>query len=371
MSKLYNPELYSIIQSDGSADPSEDPHIPKEKLIRYYKLMMLVRIMEERLLALQRQGRIGFYAPSTGQEACHIAAAAAIEERDWIFAQYREPGAILLRGWPLRRFFAQILGNSEDVLKGRQMPVHYGDPDVRFVTPSSPIGTQIPQAVGAAMASKYKGDDVITLVYFGDGATSSNGFHDGMNFAGVFKAPTIFFCQNNQYAISLPVEKQTASETIAIKALAYGIEGIRVDGNDFLAVYKKVKYAADKARSGGGATLIEAFTYRLGPHSSSDDPSRYRESTEEEYWSKKDPIERFEKYLKWKGYIQDEFVMSLRESLKERVNTVFKEAEMVPPPDPSTLFEDVYDYLPWNLQEQRKELLAYAEGEGGKCPWQI
>ena len=364
------PDIYTLIQQDGSVDAELDPNIPKEKLIRYYKIMMLVRVMENRMLTLQRQGRIGFYAPSTGQEACHLAPAAALEDRDWIFPQYREPGVILMRGWPLRRFFAQTLGNKEDVMKGRQMPNHYGDPEMRFVTPSSPIGTQIPQAVGAALAAKLKGDDVVTMTYFGDGATSSNGFHDGMNFAGVLKAPTIFLCQNNQYAISLSVSRQTASETIAIKAKAYGFEGIRVDGNDFLALYKKTKEAADKARSGGGPTLIEAFTYRVGPHSTSDDPTRYRSGEEVEEWRHKDPIERLEKYLKWKGYIQDEFTESLRESLKERVNTVFKEAEMVSFPEPETLFDDVYDRLTWNLEEQKDELLSYALWEGGKCPWQ-
>jgi TPP-dependent pyruvate/acetoin dehydrogenase alpha subunit len=256
-------------------------------------------------------------------------------------------------------------------MKGSQMPDHFGDSEMRFVTPSSPIGTQIPQAVGAAMAARIKGDDVISLVYFGDGATSSNGFHDGLNFAGVFKAPVIFFCQNNQYAISLPFEKQTASENIAIKGQAYGMEGIRVDGNDFPAVYKTVKYAADKARSGGGATLIEAVTYRLGPHSSSDDPSRYRTGAEEKEWWLKDPIIRFEKYLKHKGYITDELTNSLKESIQQKVNSEFREAELVEPPHPATLFDDVYDRMTWNLEEQKEELIHYALGEGGQCPWQI
>ncbi|MCE1248358.1 MAG: pyruvate dehydrogenase (acetyl-transferring) E1 component subunit alpha [Firmicutes bacterium] len=371
MPDLYKPEIISVINDDGYADPAVDPEISNDDLLKYYRLMLLVRIMEENLLDWQRQGRIGFYAPCTGQEACHIAAAAAIEDRDWIFAQYREPGAILLRGWPLRTFFAQTLGNSEDIMKGRQMPDHFGDPEMRFVTPSSPIGTQISQAVGAAMAAKLKGDDVISLVYFGDGATSSSGFHDGLNFAGVFKAPVIFFCQNNQYAISLPLEKQTASENIAIKGQAYGMEGIRVDGNDFPAVYKAVKYAADKARNGGGPTLIEAVTYRLGPHSSSDDPSRYRTRDEEKQWWQKDPIVRFENYLRNKGLLQDDYIESLRASLQTTISETFREAEMVEPPHPETLFDDVYDHLTWNLEEQKQELIHYALGEGGRCPWQI
>lgn len=363
-------DIYSLINPDGSVDPADEPQISREKLLEFHEIMLLVRIMETRMITLQRQGRIGFFAPSTGQEACHLAPAAALEDRDWIFPQYREPGAILYRGWSLRKFFAQTLGNVEDVMKGRQMPNHYGDPEMRFVTPSSPIGTQIPQAVGAALAAKIKGDDVISLVYFGDGATSSNGFHDGMNFAGVLKTPTIFLCQNNQYAISLSVSRQTASETIAIKAKAYGFEGIRVDGNDFLALYKKTKEAADKARAGGGPTLIEAFTYRVGPHSTSDDPGRYREDAEVEEWRLKDPIIRFEKYLKWKGYIDDEYITSLQETLKEKVNTTFKEAELVSFPEPETLFDDVYDRITPNLEEQKKELLSYAVWEGGKCPWQ-
>src|SRR5256886_10146817 len=192
------------------------------------------------------------------------------------------------------------------------MPSHYGSKDVHLVTVSSPVGTQIPQAVAAAWAAKIRKDDIVTLTYFGDGATSEGDFHAAMNFAGVFKPPTIFFCKNNQWAISVPVTRQTASKTLAQKALAYGFDGVRVDGNDLLAVYAVTKAAVDKARSGGGPTMIEAVTYRIGPHSSSDDPTRYRSKEEVDAWAKRDPIERLRKYLELKGLWSKDYEEKLR-----------------------------------------------------------
>src|SRR5256712_11441598 len=226
------------------------------------------------MLSLQRQGRIGFYVPSTGEEAAQVGSAMALEKRDWVFPAYREPGAALWRGFSVATLIAQAYGNAQDPQQGRQMPNHYGARDINYVPVSSPVGTQIPQAVGVAWAAKIRKEDIVTLTYFGDGATSEGDFHAGMNFAGVFKNPTIFFCKNNQWAISVPVSKQTASKTLAQKALAYGFDGVRVDGNDLLAVYAVTKAAADKARSGGGPPMIEAGPHPLGPPSSRGQPTQ-------------------------------------------------------------------------------------------------
>ena len=226
---------------------------------------------------------------------------------------------------------------------------------------SSPVGTQIPQAVGVAWAAKIRKEDIVTLTYFGDGATSEGDFHAGMNFAGVFKTPTIFFCKNNQWAISVPVSKQTASKTLAQKALAYGFDGVRVDGNDLLAVYAVTKAAADKARSGGGPTMIEAVTYRMGPHSSSDDPTRYRSKDEVDTWAKRDPIERMRKYLELKGLWSKDSEDKLRIELEDLLQTTIKEVERSPPPPIETLFTDVYAELTPQLKEQMEAFLASGE----------
>ena len=282
-------ELLQIIKPTGECVETMEPEISKDELRRLYRLMVLARNLDIRAFQLQRQGRIGFYIGCLGQEAAQIGSAYALEPKDWIFPTYREMGTMLQRGVPLQNLMNQYFANAEDLQKGRQLMNFYGSKAANFVTGSAPIATQLPHAVGAALAAKIRGDKIVTLTYFGEGATSANDFHTGMNFAGVYKTPTIFFCQNNQWAISVPVEKQTASESIAIKAQAYGFEGVRVDGNDILAVHRTTKEAADKARAGGGPTLIEAVTYRMGPHSSSDDPKRYRSDQEVEEWQKRGP----------------------------------------------------------------------------------
>jgi len=278
-----------------------------------------------------------------------------------VFPAYREPGAALWRGFSVATLMAQAYGNAKDPQQGRQMPNHYGARDINYVPVSSPVGTQIPQAVGVAWAAKIRKEDIVTLTYFGDGATSESDFHAGMNFAGVFKTPTIFFCKNNQWAISVPVSKQTASKTLAQKALAYGFDGVRVDGNDLLAVYAVTKAAADKARSGGGPTMIEAVTYRMGPHSSSDDPTRYRSKDEVDTWAKRDPIERMRKYLELKGLWSKDSEDKLRVELEDLLQTTIKEVERSPPPPIETLFTDVYAELTPQLKEQMEAFLASGE----------
>jgi len=349
-------ELMQVIKPTGDYVEEIEPAISKNELKRLYKLMVLVRNLDIRGLQLQRQGRIGFFIGSLGQEACQIGSAYALKPEDWIFPAYREIGAVLLRGVTLKEVMNQYFANAEDLEKGRQITNLYGAKSANFVSGSAPIATQLPHAVGAALAAKIRADPIVTLVYFGEGATSENDFHTGMNFAGVFKTPTIFFCQNNHWAISVPVERQTGAETIAIKAKAYGFEGVRVDGNDILAVYRTTKEAVDKARQGGGPTLIEAVTYRLGPHSSSDDPTRYRTQEELEEWQRRDPVTRFRKYLEKKQLWSEADEKNVQEETNREIDEAIAYAEKVPRPGIETLFTDVYAEMPWHLEEQLRDL---------------
>jgi len=349
-------ELLQVIKPTGDYVEEIEPEIEKDELRRLYKLMVLVRNLDIRGLQLQRQGRIGFFIGSLGQEASQIGSAYALKPEDWIFPAYREIGAALLRGVTLKELMNQYFANAEDLEKGRQITNLYGAKSVNFVSGSAPIATQIPHAVGAALAAKIRGDQIVTIVYFGEGASSENDFHSGMNFAGVFKTPTIFFCQNNHWAISVPVERQTAAETIAIKAKAYGFEGVRVDGNDILAVYRAAKDAVEKARKGEGPTLIEAVTYRLGPHSSSDDPTRYRTTEELEAWQRRDPITRFRRYLEKKRLWSESDEKRAQEDANREIDEAVTYAEKVSRPALETLFTDVYADMPWHLEEQLREL---------------
>ena len=336
----------------------ESPPIARETLLRLYREMVRLRTLDERMMMLQRQGRVGFYGACTGQEAATLASAIAFEPGDWIFPALREGGAMLLRGFPLVPYLCQVFGNSGDETKGRQMPSHMASRSVNQVSWSSCIGTQLPQAVGAAMAARIKRDRTVIAAYLGDGATSEGDFHVAMNFAGVFKAPVVFICQNNHWAISVPTSKQTASESIAVKAQAYGFPGAKVDGNDAIEVYLAVQAAIARARSGGGPTLIECETYRIGAHSSSDDPTRYRDEREVEAWRKRDPLEllrgRLQSWGLWAARDEEE----LRASALDEVNRAIAEAERKPPPSRESLFDDVYSNAPWSLREQREELLA-------------
>jgi pyruvate dehydrogenase E1 component alpha subunit/2-oxoisovalerate dehydrogenase E1 component alpha subunit len=273
---------------------------------------------------------------------------------------------MLLRGFPLVPYIAQVFGNSGDLSKGRQMPSHQAGKRVNQVSWSSCIGTQLPQAVGAAWAAKLKGDDTVVMAFLGDGATSSSDFHVAMNFAGVFRAPVVFLCQNNHWSISMPIERQTASGSIAIKASAYGFPGIKVDGNAVEEVYAASAEAIERARRGQGPTLIEAETYRLGAHSSSDDPTRYRDSREVEQWKARDPIEQFKARMIQRKLWSEERDQALRGELLQLVNDAIGEAESKPPPGPETLFDDVYASDPWNLAEQRQEFLASLRRTGPK-----
>jgi pyruvate dehydrogenase E1 component alpha subunit/2-oxoisovalerate dehydrogenase E1 component alpha subunit len=332
--------------------------LPPSGLVDLYRGMLRVRLLDDRMMTLQRQGRIGFYGACPGQEAACIASAYAMEPQDWIFPALREGGAMLLRGFPLVPYIAQLFGNRLDLLKGRQMPSHAAARSVNQVSWGSCIGTQLPHAVGAAHAARLAGRPDVMLAYLGDGATSTSDFHAAMTFAGVWKSPVVFFCQNNHWSISIPTHRQTAAKTLADKARGYGIPGVRIDGNTALDVYEATRDAVHRARRGEGPTFIEAETYRMGAHSSSDDPSRYRDEREVEVWRGRDPIERFRKVVDAHADWSDAKDAALRESLLADINAALAEAEQASAPDAGSLFEDVYAGLPWNLAEERTEMLA-------------
>ncbi len=344
----------------GSATRTEAPEettegLPADDLAKVYQRMVTARVIDERCLTLQRQGRIGFYVPMQGQEAAQVGAAWALQDEDWIFPAYRELGVALVRGVPVAKLINQFYGNAGDVIKGRQMPNHYGYREHRFVTASSPVGTQISHAAGAGMAMQRRKDACVSIAFFGDGTTSSNDFHAGLNFAGVFRTPTIFFCQNNQWAISLPRSQQTRSETLADKAVAYGFPGVVVDGNDVRAVFAATRAARRRAVAGEGPTLIEAQVYRLGPHSTSDDPRRYRSEEELKAWKEKDPVARLKHDLLTNFGWTEEQDAQLWETARQELAAAVKAAEALPPVDPMSLFDDVYGTPPPQLLEERAE----------------
>ncbi len=340
--------------------------VPDARRVEAYRWMVLARLVDERCLTLQRQGRIGFYVPLEGQEAAQIGCALALEAADWIFPAYRELGLALVRGVPLETLFDQFIGNSGDVLKGRQMPNHYGYRDRNFVVASSPVGTQITQAVGAGLAARRRGDAIATIAFFGDGTTSSNDFHAGLNFAGVFRAPTIFFCQNNQWAISLPRAQQTHSATLAEKARAYGFEGVVVDGMAIDEVYRAVRQARERAVAGDGPTLIEAQVYRFGPHSTSDDPKRYRPAGELEKWKQHDPVAGFRDELIREGRLTVQDDEKLWEAARAEVASAWKTAESKPPVDPLSFLDDVFAQPTRELEDDRRRLAALLAQREGK-----
>ena len=340
-----------------------DPGIPDADLVRLFRHMLRMRALDQRMLSLQRQGRVGFYGTATGQEAAVTGSAYALRDTDWVFPALREMGVSLWRGASFRDLVCQLMGNSGDVLIGRQMPCHFSDRRVHTVAWSSVIGTQLVHAMGAAWAAKLKGEDTVCVGYLGDGASSSADFHAAANFAGVLRLPVVFFCQNNQWAISVPLQRQTASDGIAVKAAAYGFPGVRVDGNDILAVVDATRRAVERARRGEGPTLVEAVTFRMGGHSSSDDPTRYRAGEEVAEWERRDPVARLRAYLAGRGLVAEGDEARWNEETQGEIGRAIEAAEALPPPKLETLFTDVYKDLPWHLEEQMRHALALGEGQ--------
>jgi len=352
--------LYRLVDEEGSlVGDAGDVSLDDAEILRLYRLMALNRALDERMITLQRQGRIGFYIGSIGEEATVFGTAAAMADQDWIFPCYREHGAALLRGMPLAGFMCELFGNAGDAMKGRQMPCHEAWRPGRFASISSPISTQIPHAVGAAWAARLKGDEMVALAYFGEGGTSAHDFHTGLNFASVRKIPVVFVCRNNGWAISVPRERQTGSETIAQKAIAYGMRGERVDGNDLLAVHAATRRARERAAAGEGPTLLECVTYRVEGHSTSDDPRVYRPAELVEPWKKRDPIQRMRRWLVRRGVLDDAQDERLRKELREELQVALREAEAFPPkPALETLIQDVYATPTPQLREQLADVEA-------------
>src|SRR5881296_2684913 len=338
-------DYLSVLDAEGNLDSTLDPGLPAAELKRLYRAMLLARRLDERMVRLQRQGRIGTFAPIKGQEASQLASVAVLRPSDWMVPSFRETAAMIWRGWPIEKLLLFFSGH----LEGGQPA-----PDQRDLPITIPVSTQLPHAVGLAYAAQYRDDDVVVMAYFGDGATSEGDFHEALNFAGVWHVPVVFVCQNNQWAISVPLKKQTHSKTIAQKALAYGLPGIQVDGNDVLAVYAAAREAVDRARAGEGPTLIECVTYRLGFHTTADDPSKYRSEEEVTMWEKKDPLTRFRAYLEKRNLLESD----IESRVDEEIAAAVQRFEATPPADPLTMFDHVYAELPEDLKAQREAMAA-------------
>ncbi|UWG48836.1 Pyruvate/2-oxoglutarate/acetoin dehydrogenase complex, dehydrogenase (E1) component, eukaryotic type, alpha subunit [Halanaeroarchaeum sp. HSR-CO] len=330
----------------------DDVEVDTEEARALYRDMVRARRFDERAVALQRRGWMSSFPPYRGQEASQVGAARAMADEDWLFPTYRSNAMQLTRGVPM----------SDILLFRRGRPEYYSDHDVNNFPQEITIGTQIPHAVGYAMARDYVGADHATLAYFGDGATSEGDFHEGLNFAGVFDAPVVFFCENNDWAISLPRERQTASATIAEKATAYGFEGVQVDGNDPLAVYETVSDALATARA-GKPILVESLTYRQGAHTTADDPERYRDEHERSLpdWRTADPLERTETYLREQDVVDDTVVEQAHAAADAELDEAVAEAENAEVPDPDELFENAYGDLTAPLEAQREWLRSYLD----------
>ncbi|MCH2055045.1 MAG: thiamine pyrophosphate-dependent dehydrogenase E1 component subunit alpha [Thalassotalea sp.] len=349
--------VLKILKQDGTTYPNAElPELNQVEAEKVYKALAFHRVLDERMIAAQRQGRVSFYMTALGEEATTVGGAAALESRDMIMAQYREQGCLIYRGFSLEDFMNQLFSNEKDLGKGRQMPIHYGSNEFNYLTISSPLGTQIPQASGYAYGQKLQGKDAVTLCYFGEGAASEGDFHAGLNMAAVHKAPVIFFCRNNGYAISTPSDEQYVGNGIASRGVGYGMKTIRIDGNDILAVMKAVQLARAHAVEHSEPVLIEAMSYRLGAHSTSDDPSGYRTKEEEAKWAEHDPIARYKSWMlaqEWWDEAQD---AELFETLREEILAAVKVAEKIDKPPVEDLVTDVYDDVPKHLQKQLDEL---------------
>jgi len=345
----YRIEYLSVLNEKGEVDEELEPDLPEELLVKLHRFMLLNRRFDERMLSLQRQGRIGTFAPIKGQEASQLGAVALLEEDDWLFPSFREMAAETWRGKTLESVLLSYGGYNE----GGLIPEGLNNLPVAI-----PVSTQLPHAVGVAYGLKYREEKAIAMAFFGDGGTSEGDFHESLNFAAVFQTPVVFVCQNNQWAISIPRSHQTHSKTLAQKALAYGIPGIQVDGNDILAVYVAAKECIDRARSGEGPGMIECVTYRMSVHTTADDPKRYRKDEEVEEWAERDPLTRFQKYLTDKGLLSEEEIDSLEEEIKKEIKEAVDSYEKKQKDlgDPLEMFDHVYDELPPHLEKQREEL---------------
>ena len=362
-----DPALFQILAPSGQL-VDDLPPLSSQQQKELYVHMLRVRVLDERMLKLQRAGRVGFVGTAVGQEAAMIGSAAALEERDWLWSGLREGGAAIMRGLPLSEYVAQMYCNANDTAKGRQMCNHFQHKGSNYPSWSSVIGTQIPHGVGAAYAGKLRGLDEVHAIYFGDGASSSNGFHSGMNFAAVWRAPCVFVLVNNGWAISVSAKMQTAATSYSKKAEAYGMPAVEVDGNDALACFEAVRLAGVRARAGEGPGLVVLNTYRMGGHSSSDDPTKYRDEDEVAPWRERDPLARFETYLTGLGQLDEGEVARLTLELAAEIDDVIHEQEAADPMSWRTLVEDVYAEVPAHLRRQYNDFLRVEERYGSARP---
>jgi pyruvate dehydrogenase E1 component subunit alpha len=357
----YQVDYLSILDEKGNLDEALEPDLADDLLLRLHRTMLLARRLDERMLRLQRQGRLGTFAPVKGQEAAQIGAVAALRPSDWMVPSFRESAAGLWRGQTIESLLLTYGGfyqGNTVADAGHNFPM------------AVPVGTQLLHAVGLGYAIAYRQQDEVVIVFFGDGATSEGDFAEALNFAGVWQTPVVFLCQNNGWAISLPRAGQTRTQTLAQKALAFGLPGIQVDGNDVLAVYSAVQEAVERARSGNGPTLIECVTYRLAVHTTADDPSKYRSDEEVAAWETREPLPRFQAYLKGKQLLSDAALESLEAEieaeLREAVQRVEQQQEQLAG-EALSLFDHIYADMPAYLQEQRQELdMMLAAGQGSK-----
>lgn len=349
----------SLLNEDGTCAPEHARLIADEDLAAALDLLALNRILDRRLQMLQRQGRLGFWMTSRGEEAAIFGVAMELQLSDPIFLSYRELGCLLWRRIPLQLLFNQLIGNSQDLCLGRQMPVHYCYREWGIPSVSSPVGTQLPHATGFGYASKIRRTGEVAVAFCGEGTASQGDFHTALNFAGVFQTPTIFVIRNNGYAISTPESVQTAAESLAARGAGYGVPGFQVDGNDLLAMVHTMRAAVARARAGEGPTLIEAMTYRVGAHSTADDPSAYRTEAETKEWERVDPIERLKRFAAWRGVWDDAKEEASKAAWETRVTETLAACEKHPPPPVESLFEDVLAVPGAQLVEQRDEYLAW------------
>lgn len=354
--------LVRVLDGDGKAVGPWNPHLSPDVLRRGLKAMLLTRAFDERLFRAHRQGKTSFYMKSTGEEAFAVAQSMVLERGDMCFPTYRVLGWLMARDYPLTDLVNQIFSNAKDPLKGRQLPILYSARDYGFYSLSGNVGSRFGHAVGWAMASAYKNDDKVALAYIGEGTTAEGDFHEALTFASVYRAPSILCVTNNQWAISSFAGIAGANETtFAAKALAYGIPGLRVDGNDFLAVWAATQWAADRARNNLGTTLIELFTYRAAGHSTSDDPTKYRPADEPVHWPLGDPVERLKQHLIALGEWDETRHAALVAEQDEQVKAAVKEGEAVgtlgkSKPSIREMFEGVFREPDWRVIEQRREL---------------
>jgi 2-oxoisovalerate dehydrogenase E1 component subunit alpha len=355
--------LVRAMKLNGEVYGEWNPNLDADVLIQGLRNMLLTRIVDKRMFSMQRQGKLSFYMKSIGEEAIAVATAMALRDDDMVFPTYRQQGILMTRGWPVLDLMNQCLSNKEDKLEGKAIPICYSVREKGFYSISGNLGTQTIQAVGWAMACAYKGIDDIAVTFTGEGATAEGDFHYALNFASTYRAPVIINVVNNQWAISTFQGMAAGqSRSFASRGLGFGLASLRVDGNDFLAVYAAVKWAAERARNGGGATVIEHFTYRQEGHSTSDDPSAYRAKGEAEAWPFGDPIDRLKNHLihlgKWSQDQQDALIAELKAHVLETYKKAEAMGTLATPTDinPATMFEQVFEDVPTHLRRQRQEL---------------